>query len=206
MDEKDTEIIEKVWTLFHKYGIKSITMDDVSHEMGISKKTLYGHFSDKSQLVKKVVDSEIERHRAQIRGAKGKTENAIQEVLRVFNIYLKMIKEHFPSFEFDLKKYYPDIATEIKQIKREEIRENTLSNLNRGKSEGLYREDLDVEIISKFIILRMENLSESDLFSREEIYSDEFSKQVFFYHLYGILSPKGIEYLNKNLDQVKINK
>ncbi len=206
MGEKDTEIVEKVWTLFHKYGIKSITMDDVSHELGISKKTLYEHFSDKSQLVKKVVDFEVEKQRAQIRGAKSNTENAIQEVIRVFNIYLKMIKEHFPSFEFDLKKYYPDIANEIKKIKRKEIMENTLSNLKRGQSEGLYREDMTVEIISKFNILRMENLSESDLFTREEIFSNEFSKQMFLYHLHGIINLKGIEYLNKNLDELKIDK
>lgn len=206
MNEKENEIVAKVRTLFHKYGIKSITMDDVSHELGISKKTLYEHFSDKSQLVRAVVDFEVERYKPQIYTPKDKTENAIQEMFRIFNVYLQMLKEHFPSFEFDLKKYYPDIFAEVKLVKREKIRETTLENLKKGKREGFYRESLNEDIISKFTVLRIENLSESDLFTREEIFSREFSMEMFLYHLYGILNLKGIEYLNNNLDLLNFKK
>lgn len=204
MTPTKTEIIEKVWKLFHQYGIKSITMDDVSHELAISKKTLYELFSDKWNLVDQVVDRGIETQRRLISEAKKDSPNAIHEVFSVFKVYLQMVKERFPSFEYDLKKYYPDIAARLNKIKRKEIIENTLSNLQRGKDEGLYREDLDAEIISRFNFLIVDNLGKQELFTMEEIYLEDFSTQMFLYHLYGILNFKGIKYLNENLDQLKI--
>lgn len=204
MNATNTEIIEKVWKLFHRYGIKSITMDDVSHELTISKKTLYELFTDKSDLVNQVVDRGIENQKRLIAEAKKDAQNAIHEVFSVFKVYLQMVKERFPSFEYDLKKYYPDIASQLNKIKRKEIIENTLSNIERGKSEGLYREDLDAEIISRFTFLIVDNLGKQDLFTTEEIYLEDFSTQMFLYHLYGILNLKGIKYLNENLNQLKI--
>ncbi len=204
MNPTNTEIIEKVWKLFHQYGIKSITMDDVSHELRISKKTLYEHFSDKSKLVEKVVDRGIENQRTRIAETKKDSENAIHEAFIVFKVYLQMVKERFPSFEYDLKKYYPDIAAKLNKIKRKEIIENTLSNIMRGINEGLYREDLDAEIISRFNFLIVDNLGKQELFTMEEIYLEDFSTQMFLYHLYGILNLKGIKYLNENFDQLKI--
>lgn len=204
MAPTNTEIIEKVWKLFHQYGIKSITMDDVSHELSISKKTLYELFSDKWNLVNQVVDRGIENQRRLITEAKKDSPNAIHEVFSVFKVYLQMVKGRFPSFEYDLKKYYPDIAARLNKIKRKEIIENTLSNLERGKNEGLYRENLNAEIISRFNFLIVDNLGKQDLFTMEEIYLEDFSTQMFLYHLYGILNLKGIKYLNENLDQLKI--
>lgn len=205
MNTKDTEIVEKAWKLFHQYGIKSITMDDVAHELGISKKTLYELFSDKSELVEKVVDKGIENQQMRILNAKKDARNAIEEVFDVFKVYLQLVKERFPSFEYDLKKYYPETAAKLNKIKRKEVIENISSNINRGKNEGLYREDLNAEIISRFNFLIVDNLGRQELFTIDEIYSGEFSTQMFLYHLYGILNLKGIKYLNENLDQLKIN-
>lgn len=204
MNATNTETIEKVWKLFHQYGIKSITMDDVAHELGISKKTLYELFSDKSELVGKVVDRGIENQQIRILNAKKDSQNAIQEVFDVFKVYLQLVKERFPSFEYDLKKYYPIIAAKLNKIKRKEVIENISSNINRGKKEGLYREDLNAEIISRFNFLIVDNLGRQELFTTDEIYSEEFSTQMFLYHLYGILNLKGIKYLNENLNQLKI--
>lgn len=204
MDATNTVIVEKVWNLFHKYGIKSITMDDVAHELGISKKTLYELFSDKSELVEKVVDKGIENQQMRIRNAKKDAQNAIREVFDVFTVYLQLVKERFPSFEYDLKKYYPATAAKLNKIKRKEVIETISSNINRGKKEGLYRDDLNAEIISRFNFLIVDNLGRQELFTTEEIYSGEFSTQMFLYHLYGILNLRGIKYLNENLDQLKI--
>ncbi len=206
MDTKEKEIIHKVARLYNKYGIKSITMDDVAHELGISKKTLYEHFSDKQHLVSAVVDQEVTFNDLRLKKHKKESENALQELLKIFRVHLQMLRDYNPSLEFDLKKYYPDIYAKLKRIKREKIRENTLKNLIKGKQEGLYREELNEEIITKLTILRIESLSETDLFSPEEIYSHDFSKEMFLYHLHGILTRKGAEYLNQNIEQLILTK
>ena len=206
MNTKDKDIIRKVAQLYKKYGIKSITMDDVAHELGISKKTLYEHFSDKMHLVAAVVEHEVIFNDLRLNEQKKDSENALQELLKIFHVHLQLLKEYNPSLEFDLKKYYPEIYNRLNRIKREKIWETTLNNLIKGKREGFYREELNEEIITKLTVLRIDNISESDLFSQEEIYSHEFSKEMFLYHLHGILTPMGIEYLNKNLEQLKLAK
>jgi len=206
MNEKEKEIVQKVALLYGKYGIKSVTMDDVAHEIGISKKTLYEYFSDKQHLVNAVVEQEIIFNDLRLQQQKNGLNNALQEMFKIFQFHLQMLQQYNPSLEFDLKKYYPDIFAKLKRIKREKIRENTLKNLIKGKQEGFYRKELNEEIITKLTILRIESMSESDLFSQEELYSHEFSKEMFLYHLHGILSPKGIEYLNNNLEQLNLTK
>ncbi len=206
MNAKDKDIIRKVAQLYKKYGIKSITMDDVARELGISKKTLYEHFSDKLHLVNAVIDQEILFNDLRLQKQKSNSENALQEVFQIFHFHLQMLKEYNPSLEFDLKKYYPESYFRLKRIKREKILKTTRNNLIKGKREGFYRKELNEEIITKLNVLRIEGLYESDLFNHEELYSHEFSKEMFLYHLYGILTPMGIEYLNKNIEQLKLAK
>ena len=206
MNAKEKDIIRKVAQLYKKYGVKSITMDDVAHELGISKKTLYEYFSDKLHLVNAVIEQEIILNEFRLQKQKSSSGNALQEMFQIFRFHLQMLKEYNPSLEFDLKKYYPEIYSRLKRIKRAKIRETTLNNLIKGKREGFYRKELNEEIITKLTVLRIESLSETDLFSQEEVYSHEFSKEMFLYHLYGILTPKGIEYLNKNIEQLKLTK
>lgn len=204
MEEK--EIIKQVANLFHRYGIKSVTMDDVAHELGISKKTLYGIFSDKSDLVSKTIKIQMEYQKEKFIEATQNVNNAMDEMFGIFKHYLQLLKDHFPSFEFDLKKYYPEIFHNVCIEKREIIQENIKKNLIRGKKEGFYRKELNEEVITKLNILRVESLADSKLFTQEELLSPEFGKEMFLYHLYGILSSKGIEYLNKNMDQFDISK
>jgi len=206
MNAKDKDIIRKVAQLYSKYGIKSITMDDVAHELGISKKTLYEYFSDKFHLVNAVVEQEILFNDLRLKEQKSNSGNALQEMFQIYRFHLQMLKEYNPALEFDLKKYYPEIYFRLKRIKRAKIRETTLNNLVKGKRESFYRKELNEEIITKLTVLRIEGLSESDLFSQEELYSHEFSKEMFLYHLHGILTPMGIEYLNNNLEQLKLTK
>jgi len=206
MDNKTHEIIKKVSELYNKYGIKSITMDDVSGQLGISKKTLYEHFSDKSELVLKVIEFISREREDQFCQYKKQAGNALEELLNIYRFYLQIMKEINPSFEFDLKKYYPEIYSKLKQMRRDKMLEATLENLKKGKKEGLYRNEIREEIITRLQLLRVESLSDTDLFTQDELYSKEFVEEMFFYHLYGILSAKGITYLNEHIELIKRTK
>jgi len=203
MKEKENEIIRQVAQLYGKYGIKSVTMDDVAHELGMSKKTLYDYFSDKSALVNAVIDFLIEEKMTFFESQKQGVENAVEELLFIFKFYLRMVKEFNPSFEFDLKKYYPQIYNRVKERKRHGIIQNTLANLKRGKKEGYFRPELNEDFITRLYLLRIESLPESDLFTQEEIFSQELFEEMFFYHLYGVLSEKGVAYLKNHMKEIK---
>ena len=199
MNQKTDELLVRVSCLFNRFGIKSLTMDDIARELGISKKTLYQQVEDKRDLVKKIVEidsREREEHFAEI---KNRSLNAIEEVFEVNKLVNRMIKAANPVREFDLQKYYPEIYNVVNQKRRERMYQAMKENLLKGKNEGLYRKNLKEEIISKLYIVRVENMFHKDLETVIEFTSPKFIYEVFVYHIRGIASEKGINFFEKNI-------
>lgn len=203
MEAKRHEILEKVGEMYHQYGIRSVTMNDVVHEMGISKKTLYQYFSDKNELVKAVMDAVFEKRHAEMLSLIAGRENAIDEMLGYYALQNKMIRDHKPTVMYDLRKYYPEIFEKVTERKRKHLYNSVLQNLTRGKTEGLYREDLNEDIIARLNLMRVESIMTSGIFSRDEIVNPAFFREVFLFHMYGIINDQGKEFLNKNIDKLK---
>jgi AcrR family transcriptional regulator len=203
MEKKD--IVKKICDLYKKYGIKSITMDDAARHLGISKKTLYQHFSDKTSLVKEAVNSEVENRHEYLHIFTASNRNAIEDLLMYYKVQIKILLDYRPNFIYDLKKYYPDIYNSYVEIKRERILSSVKQNLIKGKKEGLYRNNINVDIIGRLLLMRIEGMIHSGIFLPEEIFSTEIFTEIVNYHIYGIVSDKGREYYekNKNLLTVK---
>jgi AcrR family transcriptional regulator len=196
MEEKD--IIAAAAELFLRFGIKSITMDEISRQLGISKKTLYRYFKDKHELVENTMLEMLRLKKATIDEIMKKGGNAIEEIFEVYNYANEIIREYNPSLEFDLQRQYPKIYRQLREMHRNQIFEATLQNLKKGKKEGLYRKDLDVDIISKLYVMRMENMMHHDFIKTEELHSKKFFNEVFKYHLYAIISAEGLEFVKKS--------
>jgi AcrR family transcriptional regulator len=205
MNEELKNILIKVGCLYKKYGIKSITMDDVSRELGISKKTLYQYVQDKNELVSQVLEMDMERQIAVFDELYHKALNAIDELFEVNKKVLQMIKSHNPSEEYDLKKYYPDQYQKMHKIKRDEMQKHILLNLQKGKKEGLYRVDLNEEVITKVQLMRIENTFDNQIFTDDELTSQKTFLEIFVYHIRGIASDKGIKILEQKLRELESN-
>jgi AcrR family transcriptional regulator len=202
MDETGKEYIIRVNTLFKKYGIKSVTMDDVSRELGISKKTLYTFFKDKSDLVEQVLKLEFEEKSCSLKESMSNKANALEELFEYYKLQIKMLSSQKLNFIYDLKKYYPSLFEKFNFYKKELMFDRVKENLIRGKDEGLYRKDLNEDIISRLHIARIESLRNSDLFSHDELISPTFFAEAFKYHVYAIVSNKGREIINENIDKL----
>lgn len=196
MDEKKQHILSETYILYNKYGIKSITMDDVAQHLGISKKTLYQFVSDKSELVEMVMDMELQQSKAEFETHISKEKNAIEELIHVGNYLRKTLKRFNPGMDFDLKKYYPEIRKRITNTRRERMYNTISQNLEKGKKQGYYRMDINVALISKLQLVRIENLLYNDLFTIEEITQDHFFNEILHYHICGISNAKGLAYFN----------
>jgi TetR/AcrR family transcriptional regulator, cholesterol catabolism regulator len=195
MDENTRSIVEKVSRLYQRYGIKSVTMDDVAKHLGISKKTLYEYFSDKEDLVRQVVYHSHDKMEALFSGIR-QNLNPIEELLEVYRLIRFMFRDYNPSMEYDIRKYYPDLYNRIKETRRNRMFETVYRNLAKGKSEGLYRREMNSRIIAKLHVLRVEGMFENELFTVEEITSLKVFHEIFYYHVFGILSPKGVKYFS----------
>lgn len=197
MNKELQDILEKVSLLYRRYGIKSITMDDVARELGISKKTLYRYVSDKEDLVRKVVEHIRVCNFSTMRQRSDKKLNAIEDLIEVNRHISEVMKDHSPAYIYDLKKYYPDIFRELMSARRNLMYESMVANIRKGKKEGLYREELDEEIISKLYLLRIENLPDSEIFQEEVMHSTKFFRELFVYHIHGLATERGIRILEE---------
>jgi AcrR family transcriptional regulator len=199
MSEELKNILLKARELYMRYGIKSITMDDIARELGISKKTLYQFVTDKEDLVGKFVDNEIEIRREEICKCFKTGFNAIEELFEISIFMNKLMREQNPATEYDLKKYYPVQYQKTIKARRDGMYEYLLLNLKKGKKEGLYREDLNNEIIAKLYISRSENIHFNELFTIEEFTSVNLFLELLNYHVRGIATEKGIIELEKKI-------
>jgi len=187
------------------YGIKSITMDDVSRELGVSKKTLYQFVTDKDDLVGKFIDNEIAIRQEEICKCFRTGLNAIEELFEISIFMNKIMRNQNPATEHDLKKYYPEHYQKIVKTRREGVYSYILTNLNNGKKEGLYRDDLNNEIIARLYLSRAESIHTNDMFTIEEFTSHELFIELIKYHVRGIATQKGIGVLEQKINELETN-
>lgn len=206
MEEKTKYILERVSSLFLKYGIRSVTMDDVSREAGISKKTLYQFFKDKEDLVEQTISLFMCQNL--YLKAKSESINAIDSLITLRNHVAQIMKHYNNNLEFELKKYYPSQYEKLKTHKRNDIYEGTLDNINQGIYEGFYRKGIDVEFVAKLQVGRMLCTMNPDtgIFDEREIMSLEIFDKAIEYHLRAICTEKGLNYFLKQINKIKYEK
>lgn len=203
MNEELKNILEKVRLLYLKYGIKSITMDDVSRELGISKKTLYQYVCDKTDLVQKVLELEMNHRQCEYDSIYDEKKSAIEELIDVHRFVFKNLQKQNPSTEYDLKKYYPDLYKKFNEDRRKKVSETIKRNLIRGKEQGLYRADLNVDIITDITVVRSNISTGDDDFMKIELAAPEFFTEVMIYHIRGISNEKGLKVLAEQMERLK---
>lgn len=203
MNEELKNILVRVRELYNRYGIKSITMDDVARELGISKKTLYQFVSDKDDLVGKFIDYEIDIRQEEICRCFKIGLNAIEELFEISLFMNKLIREQNPATEYDLKKYHPIHYQKVVKIRRERMYNYIILNLKKGKEEGLYREEMNEDVIAKLHLSRSESIHFDELFTIEEFTSIKLFVELLSYHVRGIATQKGIEVLENKLKQIE---
>ena len=203
MNEELKNILLKVRELYISYGIKSITMDDVAKELGISKKTLYQYVTDKDDLVGKFIDNEIAMRQEEICNCFRHGLNAIEELFEISLYMNRLMRNQNPATEYDLKKYYPQHFQKTEKARREGMYEYILLNLKKGIKEGLYREEMNKDIIAKLYLSRAENTHLNELFNKEEFTSIKIFIEILTYHVRGIATEKGIGVLERKITELE---
>lgn len=179
--------------LFFSRGIKSTTMDDIAKELGVSKKTIYNHFKDKDSLVKRIGMLTIEEDKQWMTYLEEIASNTV-EYITMFSICLRgLIKEVAPHVFYDLQKYHRKAFEEINRFKMEFMLTILRKNLEQGKQEGYYREDLDIDVISRLRIGTFDLVMFTDLFPMQEFECGYVHMQLFEHFIHGLLTPKGLE-------------
>jgi hypothetical protein len=132
--------------------------------------------------------------------------NAIEELVEISQCIGYMLKEYSAVVEYDLRKYYPDLYISLREVRRKNMFTFFQNNLLKGKLEGLFRENLDVEILTKLSVSHIDSMIESEVIDLSEFLEPKFFHEYFVYHLRGIVNEKGLDVLTEHLQKLETGK
>lgn len=193
MNDKDTRVRigSKAHNLIMKYGIRSVSMDDIANALGISKKTIYQYYADKDELVDAIVESIITENQLRCQQYRANARDAVDEVLSAKQLLQDMFTDMNPSVLFDLQKYHHKAFSRFLRHKNDFLFTMIKTNIERGIAEELYRPDLNVDIITRFRVESMMMPFNPDFFSKHKHSLLEVEEQLLDHFLFGIASLKG---------------
>ena len=203
MSEIKDKILSGAETLFLRYGFKSITMDDVARELGVSKKTLYQFFVDKNDLVHHCVEHYMDNMNNICNGVVA--DHSLDAVTVIFKITEQMnavIRQLNPSSMFDLKKYFKTAWDKLESERKSFIKRTMMENLNQGKKEGLYKTELDAEITSDIYIYLIGYLTNPENHNGQAADLKTMHFELIKYHLRSICTPKGLTLMNEKFKEI----
>ncbi len=192
-------LLKNISTLFKKYGVKSVTMDDIAREFGISKKTLYQHFESKDDVIDKVVHYEFKQEIDELEKLFKKHKHVINQLYAVSKFIIKSNLILNPSLIYSMEKYYNQSWEDIINRRKEFVLNLIDKNLKEGIKQGIYRRDINLHVIQLFYSFLL-NIKSNEFFndSSREKFDDTFNT-IFIYHIRGIANNVGIEHIEKQL-------
>ena len=191
------KIILKSTELFLNLGFKSVTMDDIASEMGISKKTIYVNFANKTKLVEAVTFSLFETICNGIDCICNVSKDPIEELYAIKMYVMQHLKNEKTSPQYQLKKYYPQIF-EVLQVKQfEKMHDSVKESLVKGIDTSLFRSNIDVDFISRMYFNGMTGIKDASIFPQNMFSMDYLMESYLEYHLRAIVTSKGLKILNQ---------
>jgi len=183
--------------LFLNYGFKSVTMDDLANKIGISKKTIYQYFENKTELVEATTMYMFGIISHGIDCICALEKNPIEEIYDIKQFIMDHLKDEKSSPQYQLQKYYPQIFATLKKKKFEIMQDCVKENLERGIKQKLYRETINIDFISRIYFSSMIAIKDKDLFPLKKFSMNMLMENYIEYHFRGICTQKGIDVLNQ---------
>ena len=198
----DNRVLEKAENLFLRYGIKSVSMDDIARELGISKKTLYKTIENKKNLLMQVMNAHIQAELEEMVKIRTEAKDAIDEMLRVTQYVIPTLRKMTPTLIYDMQKYYQEAWNLMETYHNEHIYQEIKSNIERGIKEGVYRDDIDPDIIAKLYVGKSILIIDESLFPLKDYNKENLFKEYIKYHVRGIASTKGLKLFEKHFKKL----
>ncbi len=200
--EPKERIIEQARELFIRLGIRSISMDDIAGQIGMSKKTLYQHFEDKDELVELVVAFETNRMQHDCHACANTAQNAVEEIFKTMEMVMQHFRNMNPMVLFDMHKFHSKAFAKFMEHKNIFLLDFISTNLKRGISEGYFRQDIKIDILAKFRLESMMLAFNMEAFPPAKYNVAEVTITMIETFLYGLATASGF----KLIEQYKAKK
>jgi AcrR family transcriptional regulator len=177
--------------LFMRYGIRSVSMDDIAAQLGMSKKTIYQFFADKDELVDAVVDDEIRNMQLECAGCIQNSRDAVDEIFMMMQQIVEDFRNINPMVLYDLEKFHYKSFRKFIRYKDEFLSNVISGNIVRGIKEEFYRPEINVDIMAKFRLESMMLTFNIDVFPPRKYNPADVAKELIEHYVYGLATIKG---------------
>jgi len=195
--ETGIRIKEKAHVLFMQYGLRSVSMDDIAGNLGMSKKTIYQYYADKDELIEAVINEELQRSQHICEQDQLCSDNAIHEIFLALEMVVDMMRTMNPSLIFDMQKYHPKAFQKFQQHKNDYLYGVIRMNMERGIREGLYREDINLDILSRYRVESIMLPFNPGFHTRVKYSLPQLQEELIIHFLFGLASQKGYKLIIK---------
>lgn len=182
-----------------RYGIRSVTMDEIARELGISKKTLYQAVDNKADLIEKIFRQHMQEEKEAMEEISVQAADAVDEMLRIGSFVIERVSEMTPSTIYDLQKYYQDLWQRMKQQMQTHVYGIIIDNLQRGIEQGLYRKEMVPEIVALLYVGKSLLVTDEETVEACSGNMEAVHREMIRYHAFGITSARGRQLLEKHL-------
>lgn len=191
--------------LFMQYGIRSVSMDDIANHLGMSKKTLYQYFADKDELVDAVVDAHINMIQTDCTGCRKDAKDAVHEVVIIMERIVDQLSNMNPMVLNDLAKFHFKAYQHFREHKDKFLAKIIADNIEWGKKEDLYRQDLNTDVITKFRLESMMIAFNVTVYPPGKYNLAQLSEEIIRHFIYGLVTIKGHKLIQKYNQQRQKN-
>ena len=199
------DIIRQATELFLRYGIRSVSMDDIARHLSISKKTIYQFFSDKEEIVLNVTRNYLDLQRAELDEIAADSQNIIENLHRTGLSIRQKMQGLNPNLLFDLEKYHKPSWELYLEFNRGYVFNALRQIMRDGVREGFFRPEINPEILA---ILRIEQIQLSlnnAIYAHDKYPPAEIQEQLFQHFIHGLLTDKGLKLYTKYHAKVSIH-
>ncbi len=190
-------IKQKADELYRRYGVKSVTMDEIASQLGVSKKTIYQSFDDKNELVDEVFVEMLDYNKSCCQDCRKHAQNAVHEIFLAIDSLQEIIGNMNPSILFDIERGHPNTFKKFAEFKYHFLFEIIKKNIERGIEEELYRLDLNADIIAKVRLEMMMLPFNEELFPKSQYSIAQLQQDLLEFFLFGMVTSKGHKLITK---------
>lgn len=186
-------IIDAGFNMFRAYGIRAVTLDEISLQLGISKKTIYENFSGKDDLVTQIVEGRLKLMRQQAQEINGNASNAIEACLKNAENLNTVFRNMNPLLVMDLKKFHPKAYQFYHDHMYGFVLQSVTQNLERGVGEGLFHKDMDIAIMARYRVESCLLCFAPGTFPKDRFEMGKVQSTLMNHFLRGIATDKGLK-------------
>ena len=193
-------ILERARFLFVTFGPRRVGLDELAHQLGIAKKTIYRYFSSKEHLVECAVALELENTKDNLEDILGRRKNPIRKILMIYYFLIQELQQLNPAFLREVQAYYPPAYSLIEDFRATLIDQPIMALLKEAKQTGMIHPHVDEQLFVRIHLTKINQvMRESKLCFQTEYSVDTLFEHLILSNVKGILREEySLSAFNKN--------